>query len=259
MRAIFLTFFILFSMSLASAKILENPNLGTLLTELQLELVSLEHTIDPLNKQYSCYHSGKAQSIADIIHITLQRTSYLSKKEIKNISNIFDRLKSISHYCSNNSKKITIQAMILLLKRRKVENKIKKIEHDLSGLNELEIVHGHELTIINNLKQLVASLPTQFGSIFSDDIAASQFKPESCLAVGKIVPLFEISLLLKTETMASVDNETKTLVRMIKTDQNLHFTIEELKSICFDERGFAKYIRDVKNLQQKFQITEKTR
>jgi hypothetical protein len=257
MRAFLVTFFCIFTINLAQSKIVEIPTVAILLNELQSELISLEHTVDPLNKQFSCYHIGKSQILASLINDSLKSSTDLEKKERRLLDSIDKKLQNLNKYCSNKSKKITIDAMGLLLKRRILEAKVAKSEARLQEfqlISNFNIVTKHELNILQKLKDLSIELPTQFGSTFREDIAAEDFKPESCLAIGRVVPMFEIAGLIESSVIN--DAQAKVLVETIKNDKNLRFIIDELKSICFDERGFSKYVRDVKNLQSKLQVSE---
>jgi len=257
MRAILLTFLFTISSNFAHSKIVETPNVGLLLSELHSELVSLEHTVDPLSKQFSCYHIGKSQALATLVNEGIKNNNELDKKDRKLIAFIHNNLEKLNKYCSNKSKKITIDAMGLLLKRRILEAKVIKSETRLQAtqsINNLNVLEKHELNMLQKLKDLSLELPTQFGSSFREDIAAEDFKPESCLAIGRVVPIFEIASLIDPSAIS--DASAQALVILIKSDKNLRFIVDELKSICFDERGFSKYVRDVKNFQSKLQVSE---
>jgi hypothetical protein len=253
MRTIFGFLFCLFSLQ-TQAKIIEMPNVGALLHELQSELVSMEHTVDPLNKQFSCYHIGKSQTLLALINETSVLRSDLSQKNKKILKNISKKINDFNKYCSNKSSKITLDAMALLFKRRSIEAKVAKLETTLSDLLTLNIIEKRELNLLQKLKDLSLELPTQFGSTFKEEISPEDFKPESCVAIGRIVPIFEIAGLIDASSLN--DNDSKTIVENIKNDPNIRFIVEELKSICFDERGFSKYVRDVKNFQSKMQVSE---
>jgi hypothetical protein len=225
----------------AQASITELPSLDVLMNELNASIVAIQRTLDPLDKESTCYHIGKSLSIVEYVNHQLKLEQIqLDKRAESNFNNLFKRVQKFKRYCENKLERITLDGAYLLSRSNRSAKNLTRVQSD-NEVNSSEEVFRENISWIKNKFTIkIQELPLNFNLPMDENSEAILFKPTSCLAIGKIVPYYQMIKVYQQQHNRKV----------LSVNSQFDFLMKELKDICFNQRGYSKYVRDVRNLRE---------
>lgn len=243
MKILFTLIFSILSFS-SQAKILSTPTVGVLLDEIESSNVGVKKLMNPRQRHEACYHIGKINSFGQLLILQLQSIDSdesISKSVLKNANKVINKSKKMNKYCQNISTGLSFGSIMLNSRTNAVEKAIESIREKLTQQQLDSQLDNLANISLDRMLRKIENLPMDFDLELSESVPFEKFKPESCLNIGQYVPYYEV--------VGQYPKLERVEMQQLQND-NFKFLMEEIKELCFNERGYYKYFQDVSDLHK---------
>lgn len=200
--------------------------------------------MDEWEKKVSCYNVGRLQILAKITQVSTNGVLKSTKKNVKMLNKMVIRANQSEQFCINKTQQISLNGLYLNSTLRQIKKINKKLNDTFSsriadGLNVKIGLNSARLSFHQSLRDMTEKFTNKDIYVTETEVNGHLYKPQLCLEIGRLVTSFEM---YKVEASRA----NKYTLGLIEAEDSIY----DLRDLCFNQRGLAKYLREIKQVKE---------